>query len=215
MTAIGTSFDEGRQGSTGGVEWALLLMGLPGLVVIALPLSSHLSPWSAIANTFVFSTGRDWIQDVVWLCMHVPFFIPPLVSLAQLMRCLDRQPDRAVNRGLLVVAYLHLLAIPAVCVAEFLDLVMGRYDLTEPGHLSSVRLLVRTVINLALVRRMVDRRQPEAYECLAMGVYVSVFLMWGAGLHDVMGVGGVAMAWTSGVYGVSYWRRFNGTAQIP
>lgn len=106
-----------------------------------------------------------------------------------------------------MTAYGHLLAIPAVFVAEFLDLVMGRYDLTGREHMAAFALLVSTAINLTLVRRMVNRRQPEAYECLAMGVYVSVFLMWAVGLYDVMGVGGAAMAWTCAVYLVSSARR--------
>jgi hypothetical protein len=196
------------------VEWAILLLGVPGIAVIFLPFTPILSPWSVLTKTPVFSAHGDWIRDCLWICMHLPFLASPLVTLAQLSRCLQRQLGRHEKRGLSALAYLFLLAIPVVSAAEFLDLVQGRYDLLEPSHMAALVLLGLTAINLMLVRRMLNRQRSEAYECLVMGVYVSAFGMWATGLHDVLGVGGAVMAWTCGVYGVSYWRRVQGAREV-
>ena len=202
--------DQGTEGRR--IEWAILVLGLAGIPAIWLLFAWGESPieaWRLMSSeaAYTFTSRALGHISVLLLAGLLSFFLAPIVSLAQLSRCLGR-PCSVWERRIHTVA--ALVAI-AGCLALLVDCVTEGVIEREPYFTGSpVAVFVALGIAagvLALWRRMSRRHKENAAECLLMGAYIGGVATWAAAFAYYLEPTAVVAGLACVVYAVSLWRR--------
>ena len=193
------------------IEWVILVLGLAGIPAIWLLFAWGESPieaWRLMSSeaAYTFTSRALGHISVLLLAGLLSFFLAPLVSLAQLSRCLGRPCSiraRRVHTVAALIAVAGCLAILVVCVKEGVSqqgLRMG----------SEVAVFIASAIIvgvLVLWRRASKRHAENSAECLLMGAYIGGVATWAAAFAYYLEPTAVVAGFTCVVYAVSLWRR--------
>jgi len=209
--------DRDQSRSDHWIEWMILVLGLAGVVAIFVPFAYDTSPWGAVpwfVNPLVIRSEQYPADSIIAsgatgalrLAGLLSFFLAPLVSLAQLSRCLARPCSiraRRVHTVAALVAIAGCLAILVVCVKEGVSQQRLRMG-------SEVAVFIASAIIvgvLVLWRRASKRHAENSAECLLMGAYIGGVATWAAAFAYYLEPTAVVAGFTCVVYAVSLWRR--------
>lgn len=202
------------------MEWAILVLGLAGVVAIVVPFAHGYSPWAA-ASLFLpvspsgaavfresFSSSAGAVSAIGGATAFMVFLMSPLISLAQLSRCLGRLLSRA-ERAILVA-----VAVPAAlsCIGWLVFDLYARVSLEDvrvgigAWQLTMAAVLLWAVIILALLR-VRKRLGRDAVECVLLSTYVGGVTTWATLLAELLETMAAVAGFACVVYAVSVWRR--------
>jgi len=120
------------------IEWAILVLGLAGIVAIFVPFAYGLSPLNALpvlmeVGSWVTARSRAFeiYVDIAATTAVLAFFLAPLLSYAQLSRCLGRPLSRWERKLLLASA---LVVTVGSVVGPQVATTVWRLRCRAPGH---------------------------------------------------------------------------------
>ena len=194
------------------IEWVILVLGLAGIPAIWLLFAWGESPieaWRLMSSeaAYTFTSRALGHISVLLLAGLLSFFLAPLVSLAQLSRCLGRPCSiraRRVHTVAALVAIAGCLALLVDCVKEGV-IEQGSYFTGSPVAVFVALGIVAGA--LVLWRRTSKRHQGNSAECLLMGAYIGGVATWAAAFAYYLAPTAVVAGFTCLVYAVSLWRR--------
>jgi hypothetical protein len=202
-----------RRTSSNWIEWALLVLGLPGVAALFIEFAWGTSPVGAYFIVLApfdpgsFDTAHDRVYAIVRSSALLAFFLAPFVSLAQLSRCFGRPLSRFERRALGAVALLTIGGnIVSALVGCHERLVSPLHEYGRAG-LFAVTALAAVIGMATLSMRVRAHRSRDAAESLAMGAYIVAIATWALGLIDMLEPGAIVFGWTCLVYAASCWRR--------
>jgi hypothetical protein len=195
------------------IEWAILVLGLTGIVAICVPFAYGLSPLNALPvlmemGSWVTSRSRAFeiYVDIAATMAVLAFFLAPLLSYAQLSRCLGRPLSRWERKLLLASALLVTVGCVALVAYGVLSLsVDAELDARDAVDLSGTLIIWILVLwwGIRLRRRYGD----SAAEPLAMAAYIGGVATWGLLYSPFLEPSAVVAGFTCVVYAASLWRR--------
>ena len=204
--------DRDRSRTDHWIEWAILVLGLAGIPAIWLLFAWGKSPieaWRLMSSqaTYTFTSRELGPISAVWLAGLLSFHLAPLVSLAQLSRCLGRPCsvwEGRVHTAAAFVAIAGCMAILIVCVKE--GVIGGRSYFMGSGV--AVLIALGIVVGVLVLWRSVSKRHKEnSAECLLLGAYIGGVATWAAAFAYELEPTAVVAGFTCKVYAVSLWRR--------
>lgn len=212
-----------RRSAELAIERAILVLGLAGVVAIFAPFAFSFSPWSAVswylpvsassAAAFreAFRSSGGAVSAIASAMAFTVFFVAPLLSLAQLSRCLGRPLSRA-ERALLIafagpVAFscLGWLIFDLYARRSLEDVIVG----IGVWQLTVVAVLLWGVILLGLFR-VRKRLGSNAAECVLLSTYVGGVATWAILTVELLETTAAVAGLACVVYAVSVWRRVDG-----
>jgi len=195
------------------IEWAILVLGLAGIVAIFVPFAYRLSPLNALpvlmeVGSWVTSRSRAFeiYVDIAATTAVLAFFLAPLLSYAQLSRCLGRPLSRWERKLLLASALVVTVGCMAFVTYGVLSLsVDAEVDARDAADLLGTLIIWILVPwwGLRLRRRYGD----SAAEPLAMAAYIGGAATWGLLYSPFLQPTAVVAGFTCVVYAVSLRRR--------
>ena len=199
-------------------EWAILVLGLAGIPALWLAFAWATSPieaWRLCSDGLIyqwrsFSSGAgdpsDFRLAAAVLAALLSFFLAPVVSLAQLSRCLGRPSSVWEKWAFRVFASVAIAGCLALA-ASFAEYSLGDQYL-QPSDLVVVFVAFGIIVG-ALIPwfRTFRRHREDSAECMLMGAYIGGVGMWAALFIDRLEPTAVAAGFTCVVYAVSLWRR--------
>ncbi len=129
--------DRGQSRTDHWIEWAILVLGLAGVVALFVPFAYGTSPWGAVpwfvdplvdrseqypADSIIASVATG----AMWLAGLLASFLAPLVSLAQLSRCLGRPCSIWARRIHTAAALIAIGGCLAILIDKFKEGVIDR-----------------------------------------------------------------------------------------
>jgi hypothetical protein len=205
--------DRHQRSSDHWIQWAILVLELAGVLAIFVPFAWGESPieaWRLMSSQAVYSftSWQSWyISVLLLLTALLSFHLAPLVSLAQLSRCLGRASTRWERRVCAAVSLLAIagcLALLVLCVKEGV-IERGSYFM---GSGVAVFVAFGIVVGALVLWRRVSRRQKkDSAECLLLGAYIGGVAAWAAAFAYNLEPTAVVAGFTCVVYAVSLWRR--------
>lgn len=203
--------DQGR--TDHWIEWAILVLGLAGVAAIFVPFALGLSPWRAMP---VLATAGAWTSDgsralEIYADITLPmaalaFFLAPLLSYAQLSRCLGRSLSQWQRSVMITSAVL----VATGCLAAVAPEVRSLIGDSERSHRDAVDLLATILVWVLLLGWGLSSRRrlrSVAAESLAMGAYIGGVAMWGLIYSNDLEPTAVVAGLACVVHAVSLWRR--------
>jgi hypothetical protein len=195
------------------IEWMILVLGLAGIVAIFVPFAYGLSPLNALpvlmeVGSWVTSRSRAFeiYVDIAATTAVLAFFLAPLLSYAQLSRCLGRPLPRWQRKLLLASA----LVVTVGCVALVAYGVLSLSADAEVDARDAADLLGTLIIwilvpswGLRLRRRYGD----SAAEPLAMAAYIGGVATWGLLYSSFLEPTAVVAGFACVVHAACLWRR--------
>ncbi len=198
------------------IEWAILVLGLAGVVAIFVPFAAQLSPWRAMPELAASgswntesSRALEVYLDITMPTAALAFFLAPLVSYAQLSRCLGRPLSRWERSVLLASAALVAIGCLAVVALGVRSLIGDRGG----SDRDAIDLLATILVWIPLLGwglRSRRRLRRVAAESLAMGVYIGGVAMWGLIVSTMLEPTAAVAGLSCVAYAVSLWRRVRG-----
>jgi hypothetical protein len=193
------------------IEWAVLVLGLAGVVAIWRPFAgvSPIDAWRLMSSqaAYAFTSRELGPISAMFMAVILSFFLAPLVSLAQLSRCLGRPCsiwERRIHTVAALIAIAGCLALLVVCVKEGV-IERGPYFMGSPVAVFVALGIVAGV--LVLWRRVSKRHTEHSAECLLIGAYIGGVATSAAIATYYLGPTEAVAGFTCVVYAVSLWRR--------
>lgn len=202
-----------QYGADRWIEWAILVLGLAGVVAIFVPFAGGLSPLQGLilfTGGHVDGIGLDFdsvFQKIELVAGLGPFFLPPVIGALQLARCVGRPPGTTVSRLVRRVEVAALLGLVLLAVAALRSIVAD-WRTIERAEMAGTIVTVLMPIIVWKFWRSFDRRMGAAVPgSLAIPAYVGCVIAWSAifirYLDDSAAFAGFACV----VYAGSLWRQ--------
>jgi hypothetical protein len=195
------------------IEWAILVLGLTGVVAIFVPFAYDTSPWGAVPfvlNPLVDRSEQypadSWIASVAMTSLVLAFFIAPVITLVQLSRCVARQVS-AVERAILVFA---LVLVVTGCAGALGLMVLWTVSEEISGATDVLLFIIAPLILIALfitARNASLRRKGVRAEVCALAAYIGTVMFFTVGLRSDLDMTAAVAGQACVVYAVSLWRR--------
>jgi hypothetical protein len=195
------------------IEWAILVLGLAGVVAIFVPFALEQSPWRGMlwfVDPLVDWSERhsayEWIGSLANTSLVLTVFIAPVITLTQLSRCVARRVS-AVERAILVLA---LILVVTGC-AGWLGCMVFQTASGWTSGATDVRLsVIAPLILIALfitARSASPRRKELRAEICALAAYLGAVVFFAVGFWRNLDMTASVAGFASVVYAVSLWRR--------
>jgi hypothetical protein len=195
------------------IEWAILVLGLAGVVAIFVPFAYGISPWGAVPlflNPLVDRSEQypadSIIASVAMTSLVLAFFIAPVMTLVQLSRCVARTVS-AVERAILVFA---LVLVVTGCAGWLGCMVFWTASEGISGATDVLLLIIAPLILIALfvtARHVSLQRNGLPAEICALLAYIAAVAFFAVAFWDELEMTVAVAGFTCVVYAVSLWRR--------